>query len=220
MRVCAYIDGFNAYHAIHALGEPVLKWLDYHSLIASMLHEGDTLERVVFYTAPTPWGPDKMKRHKNYLAALGATGVEVVESVFTKPRKFCFPQQRYCKNYEEKQTDVAIATDVLADCYEGRAERILLVTADSDQIPLVKRVRATFPEKVVVLVSPPGRLNQARDLGQHCSGVTELKAKTLRKFLLPPELLKPNGKPLALFPPEWGDHPAMAAPVAAGSDHL
>jgi uncharacterized LabA/DUF88 family protein len=215
LRVCAYIDGFNAYHAIHGLGEAILKWLDYHSLMASMLREGDTLERVVFYTAMTPWDPDKRKRHENYLTALRATGVEVVESVFSRPRKWCRPQQRYCKNYEEKQTDVAIATDVLSDCFEGTAERILLVTADSDQIPMVRRVRARFPDKIVVLVAPPGRLDQARDLGEVCSGVTELKPKTLRRFLLPPELLKPNGKPLALCPPEYGIHPHT--PAGAGN---
>lgn len=200
MRVCAYIDGFNAYHAIQRLGDPALKWLDYHSLIASMLGPEDTLERVVFYTALTPWAHDKRKRHENYIAALKATGVEVVESVFTRPRKFCKPQNRHCKNYEEKQTDVAIAVDVLSDCFMGRVERVILVTADSDQIPMVKRVRSTFPNNIVLLVAPPARLDQARELGSHCSGVTELKEKTLRKFLLPPELLKPNGKPLALFP--------------------
>lgn len=207
MRVCAYIDGFNAYHAIQALGEPILKWLDYHSLVASMLHPDDTLERVVFYTAITPWSPDKRRRHLNYVAALRATNVEVVESKFTKPSKFCKPQDRFCKNYEEKQTDVAIATDVLTDCYEGRAERILLFTADSDQIPLVKRVKAKFPNSVVVLVAPPGRLNQARELGEHCDAIMELKAKRLAGLLLPPEILKPNGKPLALCPPEYGKHP-------------
>lgn len=211
MRVCGYIDGFNAYHAIHGLGKPALKWLDYHSLIASMLGPDDTLERVVFYTAMTPWAADKRARHKNYIEALKATGVEVVESVFTKPRKFCRPQQRYCKNYEEKQTDVAIATDVLSDCYEGRAERIILVTADSDQIPMVKRVRATFPRNVIYLAAPPNRLGQARELGSHCSGVTELKESTLTRFLLPPEIFKPNGKLLASFPHEWGQHPLLEA---------
>jgi uncharacterized LabA/DUF88 family protein len=207
LRVCAYIDGFNAYHAIERLGEPALKWLDYYALSASMLHEGDTLARVVFYTALTPWSAEKRKRHANYLAALRSTGVEVVESVFTRPRKSCKPQQRHCKNYEEKQTDVAIATDVLSDCYEGTAERILLVTADSDQIPMVKMVRSKFPDKAVVLVAPPGRLEQARELGRNCSGVRELKVDLLRRYLLPPEILKGNGKPLALFPPEWGEYP-------------
>jgi uncharacterized LabA/DUF88 family protein len=215
LRVCAYIDGFNAYHAIDAIGDPILKWLDYHSLAASMLEPGDTLERVVFYTAITPWSAEKRKRHMNYVTALRATGVEVVESKFTRPSKFCKPQGIYCRNYEEKQTDVAIATDVLTDSFEGRAERVLLFTADSDQIPLVRRVKGKFPNGIVVLVAPPGRLNQARELGQHCDAVHELKARILANFLLPPELLKPNGKPLALCPPEYGPHPLTAGSVAA-----
>ena len=79
----------------------------------------------------------------------------------------------------------------------------MLVTADSDQIPLVTRVRKLFPEKVVVLVAPPNRLNQARGLGDVCSGITELKAKTLRERLLPDQIRKPNGKVIASIPPEW-----------------
>ena len=209
MRVGVYIDGFNAYHAIDGLKEPALKWLDYHGLSASLLKEGDSLQRVVFYTVLTPWGLDKRKRHENYIAALQATGVEVIQSVFTRPKKFCRPQNRYCKNYEEKQTDVAIATDVLSDCYEDRVDRILLVTADSDQIPLAKAVRGRFPEKVIVLVAPPGRLGQARDLGAHCSGVSELKAAQLRRFLLPPAIIAQKGKAMAMFPAEWGAYPQV-----------
>lgn len=207
MRAAVYIDGFNAYHAIERLGEPILKWLDYRSLANSMLREGDTLERVVMYTALCHWNAEKRARHINYLAALRSTGVEVQELKFTRPSKFCRKEQKYCKNYEEKQTDVAIAVDILSDCYDGVAERIVLVTADSDQVPLVKKVRATFPEKIVFLFAPPGRLGEARDLGQCCNGVAELKREMLRKHLLPPVLLKSNGKMLATCPPEYGPHP-------------
>lgn len=202
MRVGVYIDGFNAYHAIVALHEPRLKWLDYWSLSHGLARDGE-VARVVFYTAISPWSPEKRARHTNYIAALRATGVEVVESIFTRPRKWCQGQKRYCKNYEEKQTDVAIATDILADCFEDKVDKIMLVTADSDQIPLVSRVRKLFPEKIVVLTAPPGRLEQARGLGEVCSGVTELKPKLLRAHLLPDEVHKPNGKIAARIPPEY-----------------
>lgn len=202
MRVGVYIDGFNAYHAIAALKEPSLKWLDYMALSRTLASAG-SVERVVFYTALTPWAPDKRARHKNYLMALEHTGVEIVESIFLRPKKWCEREQKYCKNYEEKQTDVAIATDILTDCFEDRVDKVMLVTADSDQIPLVSRVRKLFPEKIVVLVAPPNRLNQARALGEACSGVTELKPKTLRAHLLPDEVHKPNGKVAARIPPEY-----------------
>jgi len=202
VRVGVYIDGFNAYHAIAALNEPTLKWLDYQSLARALAGE-DHLERVVFYTALSPWSPAKRARHVNYIAALRATGVEVVESIFSRPRKWCHKEQRHCKNYEEKQTDVAIATDILSDCFEDRVDRILLITADSDQIPMVTRVRKLFPEKVVVLVAPPKRLDQARGLGEACNGVRELKASLLRKHLLPDEVRKPNGRLAASIPPEY-----------------
>lgn len=206
MRVGVYIDGFNAYHAIAALGEPSLKWLDYMSLAVELAGDGE-VEKVTFYTALSPWSPDKRARHRNYLEALRVTGVRIVESIFTRPRKWCQKQQRHCKNYEEKQTDVAIATDVLADCFENRVDKIMLVTADSDQIPMVARVRRMFPHKIVVLVAPPGRLEQARGLGEACSGVTELRPRMLRKHLLPDEVHKPNGKVAARIPTEYRPSP-------------
>lgn len=202
MRVGVYIDGFNAYHAIAALKESQLKWLDYWALSHSLARDGEVV-RVAFYTALSPWSQDKRARHSNYIAALRATGVEVVESIFTRPRKWCQKHARFCRNYEEKQTDVAIATDILTDCFEDRVDKIMLVTADSDQIPLVSRVRRLFPDKIVVLAAPPGRLEQARALGEACSGVTELKAKLLRAHLLPEEVHKPNGKIAARIPPEY-----------------
>lgn len=202
MRVGVYIDGFNAYHAIVALNEPRLKWLNYWSIAEALARDG-TVERVAFYTALSPWSPEKRMRHTNYIAALRATGVDVIESIFTRPRKWCAKQKKHCKNYEEKQTDVAIATDILTDCFEDRVDKVLLVTADSDQIPLVRRVRKLFPSKVVVLVAPPGRLQQARGLGEACSGITELKPKLLRQHILPEEIFKPNGKIAARIPQEY-----------------
>lgn len=202
MRVGVYIDGFNAYHAIAALNEPSLKWLDYMALARTLAKDG-TVTRVVFYTALTPWSPEKRARHKDYITALDQMGVDIVESIFLRPSKWCDRQQRFCRNYEEKQTDVAIATDILADCFEDRVDKIMLITADSDQIPAVSRIRRVFPNKIVVLVAPPGRLTQARALGEACSGITELKVKMLRDHLLPHEIHKPNGKIAVRIPPEY-----------------
>ncbi len=105
--VAFYVDGFNLYHAINELDKPHLKWLSLADLANSFLSPGDTLSTVSYFTAYMHWDAEKSRRHREYVKALKATGVEVTESRFAKASTYCFRHAHYCKNYEEKQTDVA-----------------------------------------------------------------------------------------------------------------
>ncbi len=206
MRTAAYLDGFNLYHAIDQLGDPLLKWVDLRSLAASYLREGDTLDRVAFYTAYNTWDPGKRARHLGYVRALQANGVEVVLSQFAKIQKNCVKHARTCHFREEKRTDVAIATDMLSDCYERGIQRTLLFTADSDQIPAVDHIRSRFPENAIYMVAPPKRLSNARELGDACHGRTELTAGRLRAHLLPHEVRDAAGRLIAACPARYGPY--------------
>ena len=46
----------------------------------------------------------------------------------------------------------------------GVFDRAILVSADSDLGPAVRKVRAVAPGKQVLVVAPPGRFGNARDL--------------------------------------------------------
>ncbi|WP_394090991.1 NYN domain-containing protein [Xanthobacter autotrophicus] len=206
MRVACYIDGFNLYHAVDALGDARLKWLDLRSLASSYLAESDVLVRTVFFTALNTWDQAKRQRHVNYVRALEATGVEVVLSRFDKVNKHCFSHDRFCKLREEKQTDVAIATEVMSDCYELGIERVLLITADSDQVPVVARVRKRFPGTIIYMIAPPKRLSVARELGSVCNGVSELTAGRLRQHPLPDDIRDGRGHLIASRPALYAPH--------------
>lgn len=204
MRTACYIDGFNLYHAVEKLREPALKWCDLYSLSVSYLRPGDTLEKVTFFTALNTWNAPKRKRHVNYVNALEHFGVNVIHSKFDTPPKWCHRHERYCKIREEKQTDVAFSIEVLSDCYELGIERVLLITADSDHVPMVARVRARFPAVIVYLIAPPGRLKVARELGQNCSGIAELRAGRLRQHSLPLDVRNEAGRLVAARPSIYG----------------
>ena len=199
-KVCVYIDGFNLYHAIAALRDQRLKWLNMHSLGSSYLRPGESLERVYFFTAILTWNHQKQARHKNYIEAQKASGVRVVEANFKKVRKFCMPRDQWCKNFEEKQTDVAIATTMLMDAMKGRFDRAVLITADSDQIPTVRALKSNFPRKTVTLSAPPGRADMARELG---AVVTERKPLTegrLHAHRLPRDVFDSSNRKVATMP--------------------
>lgn len=161
-----YIDGFNLYHAIDALGDNSLKWLNLRSLCESYLRPNNTISRIVFFTAINTWDAGKRERHLRYVKALESVGVEVARGTFDKPQKFCSHRALWCRNYGEKKTDVGIAVNLIGDGYEDKYAIAYLVSADSDHVPLVQRFNSSLPGKKLFVIAPPGRLSQARELIQ------------------------------------------------------
>src|SRR5687767_1436423 len=114
-RVNCYVDGFNLYHAIRETGRQELKWLSLVSVAQLTLRPGDVLAAVHYFTAVVHWDKQKAQRHREYITALRSTGVRIADSYFVNNHKMCRKFSRACPFYEEKQTDVGLATRVLRD---------------------------------------------------------------------------------------------------------
>jgi uncharacterized LabA/DUF88 family protein len=201
-RVTVHIDGFNLYHAIEALGKPTLKWLDMRRLCEQQLRDGESLVGVNFYTAIWPYDQMKQQRHKNYIRALQATGVLVHEGNFKRSMRLCHKHDRSCPFREEKQTDVSVALGLARDAFEQRAERIILVTADSDQIPTVKLLHEIGGPKLTLLY-PPGRATVARELGKYVTDRKELSVGQLMTCPLPRTVMDSEGRAVAHMPAHY-----------------
>jgi uncharacterized LabA/DUF88 family protein len=202
-RTSCYVDGFNLYHAIKPLERPELEWLNLHALATSFLGQHDKLAEVAYFTAMLMWNPEKSLRHRAYMDALAAQGVTIVESKFIKSNRFCRQYGRYCNFHEEKQTDVALAVKVLRDAQRGSIERAILVTADSDQIPLVRELRQSFPALSVEIAAPPGRMREARELCSVASRYSEISPGRLRTCLLPRNVVDERGRTVAMCPARY-----------------
>ena len=198
-----YIDGFNLYHAIKDLKKPSLKWLDLKGLASSFCRKDDTLVRVAYFTALWLHEPAKSSRHRRYIDAVKATGVDVVESNFRKGDQYCHGFKRWCDFREEKQTDVALAVTVLGDAVDGLIDRAILVTADSDHVPLIRALKERRPTMDLTLAPPPGRLTVARELAKQFADVREITAGRLAASTLPRDVFGPTGKKVASCPAEW-----------------
>ena len=197
-RVNFYIDGFNFYHRIRdlldALG-PDYRWLDYRALCESLLGPGEVLGEVFLFTAiPRHFrrsDPKKIVRHQAVLSALKSRKVRVVEGVFRRK--------------VEKMTDVAIASQMLADAYEGRFDTCFLVSNDSDFVPAIRAVRKRA-KKTVGLITPPDQngvvpmrsMNQLREsVSLSASGapmVRNLRFSDLDGCGLPPKIELQGGR--------------------------
>ncbi len=208
LKVVWYVDGFNLYHAVAALDRPILKWLDVASLARSYLREDQELAAVHFFTALNTWSQDKRQRHINVVKALQHTGLTVHTARFDRVDKYCRKAERFCAFTEEKQSDVGIAVQALADAFDGHADVMFFLTADSDQIPTFKRLAMRFPEKRIFLVAPPGRLTHARELGACAHAVFHLTAGRLAQHPLPASLRDSCGRLIASRPSQYLPHAA------------
>lgn len=182
------------------MGDASLKWLNFWSLSKSLLRPNEELSRVYFFTAVVTWDASKQHRHRNFIAAQKNMGVTVVESNFKKVSKFCEPGNRYCKRHEEKQTDVAFATTLLGDAVLSEVDRAILVTADTDQVPLARQMAKLFPEIQLTLCAPPGRADHAYELGAVIQDRVPLEAKRLLAHKLPRKIVSASGGLVAQMP--------------------
>lgn len=165
-RVAVYFDGFNLYHGLSKFGANHLKWVNLWKLSELLISpKTQKIVKVAYFSAyaehfkNTPQEPS-LHRHKAYVAALEAKGVEFVPGNFAN-RKWHFavaPRYRATwRRREEKQTDVAIGVCVVRDAFKNKFDVAMIVSADADMQPIFRVMRAEFPEKPCITVAPPHR---------------------------------------------------------------
>ena len=180
-RIIAYVDGFNLCHSIDDLKRPHLKWLDLRALAEGLLRKDETLKAVKYFSAYATWMPARYARHRDYVDALVARGVITHMASFKeKPRK-CFSCGARWIGHEEKETDVQVAVHMVADALKGEAERLIVITADTDIAPAVRMIAANAPKCEVFVAAPPGRFGLCRVLKPRL----EITPGRLAKCLLP-----------------------------------
>jgi uncharacterized LabA/DUF88 family protein len=202
-KVACYVDGFNLYHAIDDLQKPYLKWLDLFALATSLCRPGEEIVRVSYFSAYATWLPDRYARHREFVAALRATGVTCHIARFSTKTVRCHGCKATWKSREEKETDVHFALTFLEDAIDGVFDRAIIVSADSDYVPAVRRVRARLPGREVFLAAPPGRFGDAHELRKVCTSAIAMTPGRLAKCLLPEQIVDATGKVLVARPPQY-----------------
>jgi uncharacterized LabA/DUF88 family protein len=198
-----FIDGFNLYHAIDALKNPCLKWVNLFKLSEALAGKDYKVGKVVYFTAIQTWDQRKAERHKQYIAAQQAVSVETVISKFQRTGFVCQKTGNSCKRYEEKETDVAFATQALHAGLSGDFSKLILITADSDQVPTVKLLRAARPGLKIEIATPPKRLQIARELCSHATSKKEISPGLLGSCRLPRSVHSKQGRLVAACPPHY-----------------
>jgi hypothetical protein len=167
VRVAAYVDGFNLYNGMHdARGRRGL-WLNLESLLGSLLGPNQRLVAVHYFTALVS-GPGRLSQ-QTYLDALeahcGVTTLHVAR--FQEKRIACRECGSTWRSFEEKESDVSLAVQLVEDAALDLFDQAFIVSGDSDMKPAVVAARRIAPGKRLLAVFPPRRsshvLEQATD---------------------------------------------------------
>lgn len=163
-RTIVYVDGFNLYFGMLQAGYSNCKWLDISKLIGNILKPNQELVEIKYFTSRVSNNPDKQKRQTTYIEALESTGVKIYYGNYQRDSIEC----RRCGNiwptFNEKMTDVNIATQIIIDAYQDKYDLAILISGDSDLVPPIRAIHDNFKSKRVFGLFPPKRFNNSMSL--------------------------------------------------------
>jgi len=158
-RLTVYVDGFNLYHGLKERSGRRLLWLDLVKL-SRLLRPRSSLLRVHYFTAPVLDDPPAASRQGRYQSALVARNpglVEITQGRYQKKTRTCRACGASWIQYEEKETDVNIATALVADAASCATDAALIVSADSDLSPAIRTARSLNTTMFLAAAFPPMR---------------------------------------------------------------
>jgi uncharacterized LabA/DUF88 family protein len=214
-RCVALIDGFNLFHAIDDCPHfHEYKWYDPIRLAETYLKKGDEkLIATFFFTAVPTWNDRKRVRHQKLMEIYEDRGVLVRKGMFKPARKECRLCGKVYDTFEEKQTDINICLEMFRMARDDIADRIILVTGDNDQAASVKQFLELYPEREVMVVTPPFRKANELENAATRGLKREITQLQLQKSLLPNPYSFKAGTRTYSKPEHWVNGPP---PSSAG----
>lgn len=155
-RVIVYIDGFNFYFGLKSNANwKKYYWLDVVKLFEMFMRPNQELIAVKYFSAK-PYDIDKSLRQNAFFQANRENSkFKLVLGKYLRKTITCFNCGNIIHTYEEKETDVRIATQIVADAYQKNCDISLVVSADSDMIPAIEL--ATEARQMVFVYFPPNQ---------------------------------------------------------------
>jgi uncharacterized LabA/DUF88 family protein len=192
-RVIFYVDGFNFYFGLKDIRWKKYYWLDTVSFFESFLKEHQVLESVKYFSAIQK-NVQKADRQDLFFSANKLNPkFKLHLGKFLQKKLIC----RNCKDiiiqFEEKETDVRIATQMLSDVINQKCDITVLISADSDLVPPIEAIREINPDHKIWVFFPPKRYSN--DLVNLSDLYIKLERHSQRfeKLMLPEEILLKNG---------------------------
>lgn len=160
-KVNVYFDGFNFYNGLRDNNWKKFYWLDivkFSENIIKILHNDHQLIEAYYFSAPPHNHPSKEKRQKRFFDANELNPkFKLVQGYHKDKSKFCNSCNSKIAMTEEKQTDVNIALEMLKNAALKKCNLSILVSGDTDMIPIIKSIKEIDPNHKMMIFFPPQR---------------------------------------------------------------
>ena len=204
MRTVVYVDGYNLYYGL--LRKTRLKWLDLFALFRDQVLDADVkLVEVRYYTAPvlarmcdSPESPQRQRRYLQALRLMYPTQIVIVEGKIQASKPFQRLVQPLAEvpalqrvqvyDFNEKKTDVNLASDLISGAWTGEYEHAVLCSNDTDLEAALATVRRYHPALRLGLVAPisgDDHRRISRDLAKNVDWAKLLSPVHLQNAQLP-----------------------------------
>lgn len=163
LKTVVYVGGFNLYYS---LKKTKYKWLDIGKLSSLMLQEKHEIIKIKYFTAlikSSEEDPSKPERQKFFWTVLKSIpNLEIIEGRFKRREIYgtlIWPSDKginkgeivRIRKYEEKESDVNIASHIILDSTQKDVECIVLISNDTDlRMPLLIS-KEKFNKKIGVI---------------------------------------------------------------------
>lgn len=211
MKTNVYIDGFNFYYG--CVKKTPYKWLDFGALCRASF-PNDTINHIRYFTADVisdASDPGKTARQLVYIRALETIpNLSVHKGRFFKTTKQGMLMKPHVqgmsqvtiKAWEEKASDVSIATHLVADGFRGDYEQAIVISNDSDLIEPIILVRRELDFPVGVLSPHSSTGKPSYHLQKEASFYRPVDRSFLGACQFPATLLDARGRTITK-PPTW-----------------
>jgi uncharacterized LabA/DUF88 family protein len=181
-RVIAYFDGFNYYEGLRKKGWRKYYWQDFVKFVELFLRPYQVLEEVRYFSAIQKNEEKAKRQDKLFQANKLNPKFSLILGEFKQRTKWrninCNGRKvgREITFWEEKKSDVALASYIIRDVVLNKCDTIFLFSADSDLTPALDVIQeitsATKPIKILIFF-PPG--NYSYDLNTRANKVLRLE---------------------------------------------
>ena len=189
-RVNFYFDGFNFYYGLKSSGWKKYYWLDIVKFCSWFLKPNQELGTVYYFTA-APKDEGKKNRQDLFFSANKLN--PKFRLVFGKyiSKRIKLGGEKYT-TFEEKQTDVNIAVEMIKNVIQNKNDVSILVSADSDLLPPINLIRELEPNHKIFTYFPPNRYSVDLNLNSDLTIKLARYEHRFKKSILPEKITLSN----------------------------
>ena len=192
-KVIVYVDGFNFYFGLKDKKWKRYYWLDFVAFFEGLLRPHQELVEVKYFSAKSTNTAKSERQDLLFSANRLNKKFKLILGKYIKKDTACKNCGSIIHSFEEKETDVRIATNIIADAYNKMCDVSIIVSADSDLVPPIELLREIKPLQKIIVFFPPKRYsNNLRNIANSIK-LLEGARSVFENAILPEEITLPSG---------------------------